>query len=140
MILPFSLVPVLAYSLVSRHLHKYDVFANTLAASLVIGLGLLLVPSLGARGTALSVLVATLAYFFIEWVGVRRNIYRLPLLKYLWKPACASLVMATVLYFIEDFYLLPAVALAGVSYIIFLILSKAITKSELLIIKRLKPV
>ena len=140
MLIPFSLVPVLAYSLVSRHLQRYDVFANTIAACLVIGLGFALVPSLGARGTALSIVAGTLVYCSIEWIGVRRNIYRLSLSKHIWKPACASFVMAGVLYFFNNSYLLFAIALAGVTYVISLILSKAITKRELLIIKRLKPV
>ncbi|MBN1478925.1 flippase [candidate division KSB1 bacterium] len=75
MIVPFSMVPVLAYSLVSQHQQKYDVLANSLAAMAVIALSLVLTPLYGASGAACSVLAATSIFWAIEWVSVRSKIY-----------------------------------------------------------------
>lgn len=75
MIVPFSMIPVLAYALVSQHQQKLDVLANILAALSVAVLGLLLTPRYGALGAAGSILGATCIFWIIEWMSVRAKIF-----------------------------------------------------------------
>ena len=138
MILPFSMVPVLAFSLVSHSWQKLDVLANVVAALTVIALGLFLTPLYGALGAALSVLVGTILFWIVEWAGVQTKICRLPLWPHLWKPALAALCMAGVLILLQHLNLFYNITLAGVTYLLSLILSKALSKNELLMIKQMK--
>jgi O-antigen/teichoic acid export membrane protein len=138
MIVPFSMVPVLAFSLVSHSWQKLDVLANAAAALTVIALGLLLTPLHGALGAALSVLAGTILFWLIEWTGVQAKICPLPLWPHLWKPALAALCMASVLVLLQHLNLFYNITLAGVTYLLSLILSKALSKNELLMIKQMK--
>lgn len=137
MIVPFAMVPTLAYSLVSFFQQKIDLLANTAAAIVNIALGLLLVPSLGALGTAISMLAGTAMFWLVEWIGVRRFICRLPLTSLIWKPLLGAGLMAAVLH-LDVLNHIYTITLAGSIYILFLILSKALSKHELRMIQKLK--
>ncbi len=136
MIVPFAMVPTLAFTLVSFFQQKMDLLANTAAAIVCIALGLLLVPTLGAFGTAISMLAGTAVFWLVEWIGVRRFICHLPLSSLLWKPLLGAILMAAILNI--NLNPLYTITLAGSIYILFLILSKALSKHELRMIQKLK--
>lgn len=138
MIVPFSLVPVLAFSLVSHDLQRRDLLANLSATLVVVSTGILFSFLWGALGTALSIVLGCFAFFLVEYVSVQRHMFAFSVLPHIWKPALGVLLMSGVLYVFQDVPIFLNLALGGLSYLFYLMLSKAITKHELLMVKQLR--
>ncbi len=137
MIVPFSLVPVLAFSLVSYDLQNRDLLANALASLVVIGSGMMLAAQMGALGTALSIVLGCLFFFLVEFISVQRHMFAFSMLPHVWKPLVGVLIMSIILILCQDINLFVNLFLAGASYLLYLKVTKTITKHELLMVKQL---
>lgn len=138
MIVPFAVVPILSSTLVSSDLQKRDLLANLAASVSAVIVTLIAAPAWGALGAALAFLVGCLFFAFIEWSSVYRQMFHFSVVEHVWKPAVGVLLMSLLLICGRELDLFVNIAVAGVAYLIFLMLSKSITKNELLLVKQLR--
>ncbi|RPH94567.1 MAG: hypothetical protein EHM72_15525 [Calditrichaeota bacterium] len=71
-------------------------------------------------------------------MGVYRHLFAFTIFEHLWKPALCVLLMCLFLLFIKGLYLPLIAFLAALLYGFFLVISRAITTSELKMVKLLK--
>ncbi len=138
MVAPFSIVPILAFSLLSHNRQDRDLLGNIAAAVTVILLGVLTTPAYGAVGMALSVVVATLVFWGVEFVSIQREVFSFSIGEQAWRPALGAVLLAALLMLFKEANMFLGVAVAGSSYILFLMFSRTITKSEWQMVKQLK--
>jgi len=74
-LVPFAIVPVLAYALTSNMLHKRDLAANFYSCITVFFLNAVLVPSHGALGAAVALLASCVLFMAIEFYWVERQLF-----------------------------------------------------------------
>ena len=138
MVAPFSIVPILAFSLMSHNRQNRDLAANVAAAATVIIFGVLTSTTYGALGMAGSVVAACLVFWGVEFVSVQRDLFTFSISEQVWRPALAAVLLAILLTLFKDLNLLFSIPLAGCGYITFLLLSRTITKNEWKMVKQLK--
>lgn len=77
MLVPYGLIPALAYTLVSHHQPRRDMAANLGGALTLIAATLLLLPRFPDSGAAVAMLLGALVFAAIELGSVHRLLYRL---------------------------------------------------------------
>jgi O-antigen/teichoic acid export membrane protein len=137
---PFSIVPILAFSLMSHNRQNSDLLGNIAAAVTVILLGVLTSSTYGALGMAYSVVGACVVFWGVEFFSVQRDVFSFSIGEQVWRPALAAAFLAALLLLFKDSNIFIGVALAGCGYILFLLLSKTITKNEWKMVKQLKSI
>mgnify|MGYP005842959235 CR=1 FL=1 len=140
MIVPFAVVPILSSTLVSSDLQKRDLLANVSASAVAVITVRLAAPTAGALSAAAAYVSACLIFALIEWASVRRKMFHFSVSAHLWKPIVGVLLMSLLLTWGKELFLPINLAVAGVAYLMFLLLSKSITKNEWLLVKQLKTV
>jgi hypothetical protein len=78
-----------------------------------------------------------MVYFAITYYYSSKLLYRIPLLKTLYKPVIASLVMATVIYFFISLHIFIIVIFAIIVYFGMMYLLNGFTKQDLEIAKKI---
>jgi len=138
MAVPFAMVPVFAYILVSHHRQDRDLLANMSAAMTVFIAGLFLVPIWGAQGMAFTVIVASFIFWTIELFSIKRFIYTFSVTKESWRPLGSALIMGCFLLVFKNTPLVFSIGSATVIYGFLLLITKSITAQELQSIRNLK--
>jgi O-antigen/teichoic acid export membrane protein len=77
MVLPYGLIPALAYTLVSHHQPRRDMWANLAGAVTVVTINLILVPRLSAVGGAVAMVAGSALFAAFEFASVTRLLYPL---------------------------------------------------------------
>ncbi len=130
-LVPFANVPVLAYSLVSHHLQRFDLAANVIATAIVTASSLFLIPPFGAQGATIALLLGCMTFFAIEFYSVERALFQIEMSwKYL-KPIMGVAIMSWALFLLRDSNLILAALIGAAIYLLFLWQTKVISKSEL---------
>ncbi len=130
-LVPFAVVPVLAYSLVSHNLQRFDLAANVIAAIIVTAASIILIPPFGAQGAAIGLLFGCLAFFAIEFYAVERALFQIEISwKYL-KPVLGVAIMSLAVFTLRDRSFILAALIGGMIYLLFLWQTKVISKSEI---------
>ena len=140
MVAPFSIVPIFAYSLMSHNRQNSDLLGNIAAAVTVIVLGVLATPQYGALGMAFSVVAACFVFAGVEFICVKREVFSFSIGRQVWRPALGAVVMAALLALLKDKSLILGAVLAASSYIIYLLFSGTITKSEWEMVKQTRSI
>jgi len=130
-LVPFAIVPVLAYSLVSHSLQRFDLAANVVATVIVTGASLFLIPPFGAKGAAIALLLGCVGFFAVEFFSVERALFRIRISwKYL-KPIVGAAIMSCAVFILRDNNFILATIVGGAIYLLFLWQTKVISKSEI---------
>jgi O-antigen/teichoic acid export membrane protein len=130
-LVPFAIVPILAYSLMSHSLQRFDLAANVVATTAVTAASFALIPSLGAQGAAAALLVGCTTFFLIEFYSVEKTLFQI---KLSWKninPLIGIILMSLAVLVLRDKNILLAALVGGMIYIFFLWQTKTISKSEI---------
>lgn len=76
-LVPFAIVPVLAYALTSHILQRYDLMANLCSCITIALLNIILIPRYNAMGAGVALLVSCIVFMIIELYWVEKRLFRL---------------------------------------------------------------
>ncbi len=131
LVIPFGIIPVLAYSLISQNLQRLDLSANIAGATVLAALNFILIPGLGAIGAALALTIAGLVFFAVEYYWVSKNLYRLTLSLHTLKPVFGAVFMSVIAFLLKDTLIIVPVISGLVLYVFYLWISKTLTSMEI---------
>ncbi len=138
LIVPFSLIPIFAYSLINNHLQSRDLTANLLATASVLLFNLILIPLFNALGAGIATLAGCIVFFIVEFYWVEKELLSLRFSPEMLKPVFGAVLMSAAVITLKTVHPVLAV-LAGASiYIGFLWFSHTITNHEIDLLKQLK--
>ncbi len=138
LIVPFSLIPVFAYSLINNHLQNKDLIANSLATASVLLLNLLLIPRFSALGAGIATLAACIVFFLVEFYWVEKELLSLKFSTKMLNPVFGAALMSVTVFMVKTIHPVLAVLAGGSIYIGFLWFSHTITNYEIGLLKQLK--
>ena len=132
---PFGIIPVIAFSLISRNLQRYDLAANAAGTLALLVLGAALVPVSGAFGMAISLVIAGFVFLAFELFGLLHHFYRpVDVLEWL-KPVPGLLLIWCVSFILRDYQIWIPMFSSAVLYVVYLWLSRTITQPEIIYLK-----
>lgn len=138
LLVPYSLVPVYAYTLINSNRPNRDLAAN-FAASLTLFIGnLYYAAQYGARGAALTMLIGSIIYFLMEFYWVERHIIRFPVSIKMGLPLVGVAVMSFVVFALRGFQPVMAVIAGFIVYLSFLWVTNVVTDFENLMMRFFK--
>jgi len=115
--LPFRFISfATGWTLASINREPLRTLSAGIAAGINISLNLLLIPSLGLVGAAISTVITQILLFALYFYFVAKHFHRLPLHKMLIKPVIACLIMGIFIFFVRQINLALLVALAALIY------------------------
>jgi O-antigen/teichoic acid export membrane protein len=77
MLVPYGIVPALAYTLVSHHHSRRDLWANLAGALVVVIANIILIPHWSVTGAAVAMVLGALVFAGIEYGSVHQLLYSL---------------------------------------------------------------
>ncbi len=141
-ILALALIPIFLNEPTVRIMLVHDrqrrVFLFLLvSAGTNVALNLALVPSLGASGAAVSRLCSSLAYFLLNYSYVTAFLMRLNIVRLLYRPVLATLIMAFVVWLARATVLPVSIGVGAVMYIGSLWFVGGILPSDAMLLRRI---
>ena len=104
----------------------------------IIG-NIILIPIYGIKGAAIMTVVSEAVQGIFYFYFVRKNITEFKFLSILWKPALAAVIMGLAVWQVREVNLIWSIALGGGVYAIMLVLTKFVSKDDILLaVKMLK--
>ena len=102
LLVPFAIVPTLAFTLIVHNQQKFDLKANALAFLTLITMHFLLVPQHGAIGAAIALVGGALMFAGYEFWSVRKLVFQMDISISHIKPFINLAVMAGVVWLLKD--------------------------------------
>jgi len=137
LIIPFGIIPVLAYSLISQNMQKLDLTANIAATVVVFFANLVLLHYMGTLGAAVAILQAGLVFFAVEFYWVTKRLYRLTISIKSLKPVLGAAIMSFIIFLLKDTLILIPVFTGSVLYVLYLWISKTFTQMDINYLRQL---
>lgn len=113
--------------LISFNKQGNDLRIMALAALVNVALNVLVIKQYSFVGAALANLVCEILILVLDYISAQKFVGRVPLGRYLWKPAIAAGFMIPVLQFAHNMHLFVQIVLGGAVYVAIVVLLKAIT-------------
>jgi len=132
MAVPYGLIPALAYTLVSHHYQRRDMWANLAGALAVIAGNLALVPGWSAAGGALAMVAGACVFAGIEFGSVCTLLYPLKPGRSLRRLGASAGALALTLVLLREAPLVLSLSLGCGIYALALWLSRAIDHQDLI--------
>lgn len=129
--LPYSMVLVLAQLLIATNNQRVDLLINFSAVVLSFGFNWLLIPYLAELGAVLSASLTLVILNHLQYISIRKLLFKMPLLAILAKPAVAGLVMGATTYLMQGLNLFLNIGISGCLYAGLVLLLKMLTEEEL---------
>jgi O-antigen/teichoic acid export membrane protein len=116
-LIPFSLVLLLAQTLIATDNQAADLKINIVAACMNVILNLVFIPPLGVIGSVLATLVTIVAFYFLQNVYVKSYLFAISIARLSVRPLLAALGMGIVTYGLRDWNLLFNVGISAMTYV-----------------------
>ncbi len=136
LIVPFGIIPVMAFTLISINQQKFDLVANISGTMILFVTSMIIVPVSGALGAAISIVIAGFVFLAAELFGLSSKFYRLQNAVEWLKPLPGLLLMWSIAFILKDYQVWLAMFSGAVMYVIYLWLSKTVTQPEILYLKK----
>jgi len=127
---------VLMYILTSMNKQKLNTLSTGLCAIVNITLNLILIPILSYNGAAIATVVTYAVLFAASFYFVSKYLQVLPIHKILVKPVISGLMMATFIFYFIDLNIFLLVLLAGIVYLLALLVLKTFSKEDIDLFKK----
>jgi O-antigen/teichoic acid export membrane protein len=134
-LIPFSMVYILAQTLIASDNQRVDLIINIIAAALNFGLNLALIPLLGVMGAVAATLLSIIVFNELQCWYIRRFLFQLPVFRTLHRILIASVAMAAFTFAVRDWNVILNVALSATVYAALVIALGAISREELQFLK-----
>ncbi len=135
-LVPFAIVPMLAYALVSHNLQSRDLYANITASVVLFAVNIILLPRFGAIGAAVSLFIGCSVFMLIEFFWVSKRLFKISVSLKDFKSLIALIFMSVSVFLFRDVNLFLAVAAGVLTFMIFLKMTNIITLHELRLLKK----
>ena len=138
--LPFSFMNgVTQYLLIAINQQRFITLSFLIATVFNLVANLLLIPTLGYLGAAITTVLSEWVLMIPFWYCLRRYLPPVPLLGLAWRPVLASAIMGLEVWGLRDLNLLLAIALAPVIYGAGLLVLRSFDEEEVALLRRLLP-
>jgi O-antigen/teichoic acid export membrane protein len=130
-LIPYSLILILAQTLIASNYQRIDLVINVVAAILATGLNYVLIPKFIEFGAVLASICTLLTFLSLQVLFITRNMFRLNLLRLSIKPFLASIGMVLVTYSLRETNLLINYLISTIFYFGLLIVLKGLYPEEM---------
>jgi O-antigen/teichoic acid export membrane protein len=138
--IPYTLVRYYSYVIVAANRERIDLALNVGLAAVNIALNLVLVPSYGAMGAAVSTLISMCLFAAVQYLYVSRRLAScLSPLQQMLKPAAAAGLMALFVWVRREDHVVVLIAAAAIVYVSLLLLTRSVSLRELRLLRRNQP-
>ncbi len=138
--LPFSFLNgVTQYLLIAINQQRFITFSFLLATAFNLVANLLLIPTLGYLGAAITTVVSEWILMIPFWYCVRRHLPPIPVVQLAWRPVLASAIMGLEVWALRDWSLPLAVLLAPPLYGAALLALRSFDQKELELLAGILP-
>jgi len=138
LIVPFGVVPILAYTLIINHLQNRDLLANASATVVLILMSIVLIPQWGAMGAATALLVGCITFFGVEAFSVHKRVFQFQISLRILNPIFSILALGSILILFKDMNVLIRLFIGGSFFIILLWVTGNVTKFERKLFKQIR--
>jgi O-antigen/teichoic acid export membrane protein len=138
MVVPFSLIPVLAYVLVSNHMQKKDLYANATAAIALFVASIVLIPLKGAAGATIALLIGSCLFFAVEFYAVSKSLFKFTFSAHQLIPILGVGLMSVCVFYLKDSNLFLSSITGALVYITFLLAAGIVTSPEIRLVRELR--
>ena len=135
-LVPFGCIPILAFSLISHHLEKYDCIANMAGFFVLAALMLIYLPVHGMISAAWAFIISTVLFFVIEFIFVSKFIHTFRASLVMLIPLFGLAGMAGMIKLANGLDLFLTIGMAALFYIFFLYITRMLTDLYLIFPKR----
>lgn len=129
-LLPFAVIGVGDYILLSSHNQRLDLKINLYAVICIIGLNFMLIPTFGTTGAAVAMVLSTIIYLIVQYHFLSRYVFRINLLTIFKNPSIAGIVMVIPFLIIKNTHITLAVIVSSAIYIIGLLSTEKLLKKN----------
>ncbi len=138
--LPFSFInSVTQYVLIAIDQQRFLTRAFLIGVTFNIVANLLVIPAYSYRGAAVVTVLSEVALLIPFYYSVRKHLGTLPWLSLFWQPTVASLVMAAVMWVLQDLPWLALIPVGGGVYFVILTLVGGFRQPDMDLLRRLVP-
>jgi O-antigen/teichoic acid export membrane protein len=134
-LIPYSLVLILAQTLIAANYQRLDLQINMVAALIMTALGYILIKHFAELGAAIAYVTTIVAFLTLQVVFISRNLFPLNLIQLMKKPFLATLGMAIVTYSFRQVSLVFDVLISTTAYFTLLFFLKGMYPEEIAMIK-----
>ena len=135
--IPYGMLLVLAQLLIATDNQKADLYINIAAVFVSLILNFLFIPRLGEMGAVLAVLLTIIVFNHLQYLYIRKLLFKISFMDILKKPLLAALGMGAFTLLLKDWNIFFNVAASAVIYILFLIILRALSQEEMASLRRL---
>lgn len=130
-LIPFTVDYIQAQVLIATDNQKVDLMINIAAAMLNTVLSFLLISHFGVMGAVVAPLSTIIIVNNLQYMYIRRNLFRVPFTDILTRVLVASLVMGMFTYVLRDYNIFLNVAVSAVVYASLVILLRVVSREEI---------
>ncbi|MBM4329502.1 MAG: flippase [Deltaproteobacteria bacterium] len=130
-LIPYSMVLVLATVLIATDNQRIDLTINMVSAGLNFLLNFLLIPLFAEMGAVLATLVTIIIFNQLQYMYIRRNLFSIPFLRIIPRPALAAVGMGFLTYFLRDWNVFANVITSAAAYLGLLIALGGLSREEI---------
>ena len=117
--------------LIATDNQRIDLTINMVSAGLNFLLNFLLIPVFAEMGAVLATLITIIIFNQLQYMYIRRNLFSIPFLRMIPRPALAALGMGLVTYLLRDWNVFANVITSAVAYICLLVALGGLSREEL---------
>jgi len=137
-IIPLYFVHLLGMILIAIKQEKLGVPALFITSIINIIANLILIPKYSLIGAAIATIISEIVYLFMYYAIITRKLYRINILKLMYKPIIASIIMWIVIYFTKSLFVILNIIIGSIIYLGVLILMKNFSNKEIELYKQIK--
>jgi len=138
--LPFSFVnQITHYVLIAVDQQRFLTKAFIIGVTFNVVANLILIPRYGFRAAAITTIFSEWALLIPFYYAVRKHLCHVPWVSVTWRPALASAMMGAVLWLVRDAHALILVGVAGVVYLVALVLVGGFSQPDMALVWGLIP-
>lgn len=130
-LIPYSMVLVLATVLIATDNQRIDLTINMVSAGLNFLLNFLLIPVFAEMGAVLATLITIVIFNQLQYMYIRRNLFSIPFLGMIPRPALAAVGMGFVTFLLRDWNVFANVITSALAYIGLLVALGGLSREEL---------
>jgi O-antigen/teichoic acid export membrane protein len=134
-LIPYSLVLILAQTLIAANFQNVDLKINMVAAMLALVLNYIMIQYFAVIGAVIATLLTIIVFLFLQLMFITGNLFPLHLIQLMKKPLLATIGMVMVTYAFRKINLFLDVLISAVAYFAFLFFLKGLYPEEIEVIK-----
>lgn len=136
-LIPFAVDYIQAQVLIATDNQKVDLKINIAAAITNTVLSFLLISHFGVMGAVIAPLSTIIIVNSLQYIYIRKNLFRVPFTDIITRVLVASLVMGMFTYVLRDYNIFLNVAISAVVYGLLVVLLRVVSHEEIRLLERL---